>query len=175
MRGARFFLVALVTTLLVPALSSAQTPGEIWVKLVGSDYCKPFLDGAEYEAHDFENNGYKLVIRVDDIETEHTFEMRPSNDALGPVSVTTVAKKFKPKRIRGERARRMVMPYTAKFVKRPPPPPPAPKKPAAPPKAPEKPATPEKPEKPATPEKPAAPEKPAKPATPEKATPSKAN
>ncbi len=116
-RSAGTLFVALA--LLAPALVSAQEkPGELWITLVGTDYAKPYLEGGEYDDHEFLNNGTKLVIRISDIETEHTFTIKPHDDSLAPMDVTTIAKKFKPKRVRGQRARRLVQTFKLKFEKK---------------------------------------------------------
>lgn len=113
--------VALFVALALPAVAAADEakPGEIWVTLKGNDYAKPFLDGQEYEDHEFEKNGLKLVIRVDDIAVPYTFEVRPSNSALRTITVETETAAFKATRIRGKRARRMVMKFTANFTAKP--------------------------------------------------------
>ena len=93
--------------------------GEIWVTLKGSDYAKPYFEGTEYEDHEFEKNGFKLVIRIEDYTRPITFEVRPSVGDFAPIEITTVPKKFRPTRIRGQRERRWVYKTKAVFKKAP--------------------------------------------------------
>ena len=148
--------LAAVVLLGIPSLAHATTtPGEIWVTLKGSDYAKPFLDGSEYEDHEFEDNGFKLVIRLTDIDRAYDFELRPSNPELETGKVHAEKKDFKAKRLKKNEGR-MIYAVTVTFVKA---------KPAQDKPAQEKPAP--EPEKPAAvpePEKPAAAPEPAKPA-----------
>ena len=111
--------LALIATLAAPALASAQDtkPGELWITLKGNDYAKPYLDNQEYEDHEFEKNGTKLIIRIEDRSKPYTFELRPSLDGFVPVTITSVPKKFRAKRVSGSRERRMVYSAKAKFVK----------------------------------------------------------
>ena len=90
--------------------------GEIWLTLKGSDYAKPYVDGQEWEDHNFEKNGFKLVIRVEDVDQSITFEIRPSNGQLGPVTFTTDRSKFKVKRMK-RRSGRYIMAMTITFKK----------------------------------------------------------
>ncbi len=121
----------LVTLVLFPlvALADGPTPGEVWVALKGSDYCKPYEDGDEHSNHDFEDNGLKLVIRIDDTSVERTFEIRSVDESLAPVTISTVPKKFKRTRVKGEKLPRLVFKVDAKFAPKPKdpvePPPPA--------------------------------------------------
>lgn len=133
----RSLLTSLATALfLFPAIAMADGPaaGEIWVTLKGSDYCKPYEGGDEYSNHDFEDNGFKLVIRLDDYTTERTFEVRSVDESLAPVTVVTDAKKFKKTRVKGEKLPRLVMKVDAKFVPKPKDAPPPPAEPGAEPK-----------------------------------------
>ena len=102
------------------AAQAEERKGEVWIKLtpkrMGSDYAKPYVDGQEWEDHDYEQEGFKLVIRIQDIDKTWTFELRPSDSTLSPVTITTDPKRFKLKRIRG-RTGRYVMTHTIKFKK----------------------------------------------------------
>jgi len=113
--------------LLLPSVAAADmVPGEVWVTLKGNDYAKPFLEGEEYEDHEFRKNGTLLVIRLDDIATPYEFEIHPSLDTFEKVRISTADKKFRAKRVRGSRARRMVWATKLTFKKK------APKAPAPP-------------------------------------------
>ena len=99
-----------------PALAKEKvTSGEIWVALKGSDYAKPYFEGTEYQDHEFEKNGFKLVIRIEDYTKPITFEIRPSVGDFAPVEITTKPKKFRPTRVSGTRERRMVYKAKAAF------------------------------------------------------------
>ena len=119
-------LTVLVLSILVPT-AHAQTPGEVWVTLVGNDFAKPYYEGDEYSDHYHENMGKKLVIQLEDYQTVYEFELRPSLPDYEPFRFETDPKKFRPTRVRGERLRRMVMKITAHFKKKAAAPPPAPK------------------------------------------------
>lgn len=123
--------ILLSLCLLAPASAMAEgVPGEVWVTLVGTDYAKPYLENSEHEDHEFEDDGKKLVIRMGDISIPHSFEVRPHDDSLQIFEVTTDEKAFKATRIKGQKARRMVMKVTAKFPKKPADKPPEEPKPA---------------------------------------------
>ena len=135
-------IAGLLALLLSPLASAQGKPGEIWVTLKGADYAKPFQGGEEWSDHEFEDNGLKLIIRIPDTSVEQTFELRASDDSLGPVTITTVPKRFKPARVKGEKLPRLVFRADAKFVAKPkdapppPEPPPPPMFPDPPPEAP---------------------------------------
>ena len=114
-------LSVIVALLSMSALAVAQEAraGEIWLQLKGSDYARPSVDGETWEDHEFENDGYKLVIKVRDIDKVWEFELKPSNSALQTATFTTDPKKFKLKRIRG-RTGRYIMKGVVKFKKAPP-------------------------------------------------------
>jgi len=113
-------LVVLTMVTWTQAAQADERSGEVWVKLtpkrMGCDYAKPYVDGQEWEDHDFEQEGFKLVIRIADIDKEWSFVLRPSDSSLAPVTVTTDPKRFKLKRLRG-RTGRYIMTKTIKFVK----------------------------------------------------------
>jgi len=90
--------------------------GEVWLQLKGSDYARPSVDGEVWEDHEFEKDGYKLVIKLRDIDRVWEFELKPSNSSLAPATFTTDPKKFKLKRVRG-RTGRYIMKGTIKFKK----------------------------------------------------------
>ena len=102
----------------LPAVAKEKiTSGEIWVTLKNSDYAKPYFEGREYEDHEFENNGFKLVIRIADYNEPISFEVRPSVGDFAPITITTVPKKFRVTRVRGSRERRWVYKTKAVFKK----------------------------------------------------------
>lgn len=101
------------------AADNSGKPGEIWVDLKGADYTKPFEGEEEFSEHEFEANGFKLIIRIPDVGVERTFELRPSDDSLGPVTITTEPKKFKVARVKGDKLARLVYRASAKFVAKP--------------------------------------------------------
>ena len=110
-------VLALAAAVAAPTVALADPiPGEVHVKLVGSDYAKPYVDGDEHEDHEFLNNGRTLVIRIPDIESPVTFELRPSNSDLAPTTVTTDKKQFKRQRM-GRRLVKMVMKTSVTFKK----------------------------------------------------------
>ena len=110
--------VGCVSILASSAFAEEKTSaGEVWVTLKGADYAKPFFDGTEYENHEFEKNGTKLVIRIEDYNTEYTFELRSSLGDSAPVTITTIPKKFRATRVSGSRERRMVKKLKVTFKK----------------------------------------------------------
>ena len=107
-----------VLCLSAPAIAKEKvTSGEIWVTLKNSDYAKPYFEGREYEDHEFEKNGFKLVIRIADYNEPISFEVRPSVGDFAPITITTVPKKFRVTRVRGSRERRWVYKTKAIFKK----------------------------------------------------------
>lgn len=116
-----FPAMAVLTALLLPTIASAQEAqaGEVWVTLKGSDYAKPYLDNDEFDDHEFKTNGFLLVIRVEDVTRPWTFELRPSNSAMAPVTITTDPEKFRATRVSGSRLRRMVQKLQVTFVEAP--------------------------------------------------------
>ncbi len=126
---------SLMLAFLLPmvAMAEGNKPGEVWVTLKGADYCKPYQGGEEWSEHEFEATGFKLVIRLSNSDEPQTFEVKPSDDSLAPVTITTEPKKFKPARVKGEKLPRLVMKVDAKFEPKPATPPP---EPAAPPPGP---------------------------------------
>jgi hypothetical protein len=119
---------SLLFAVLLPMVAMAEggKPGEVWVTLKGADYCKPYQGGEEWSEHEFEANGFKLVIRLSNADEPQTFEVKPSDESLAPVTITTEPKKFKPARVKGEKLPRLVMKVDAKFEPKPAAPPPEP-------------------------------------------------
>ena len=109
-------VLPLAVVLLGASAWAEPIPGEIWVTLKGSDYAKPYLDGSEYEDHEFEDNGFKLVIRLTDIDRPYDFELRPSDPALEVAKVHTEKKDYKAKRLKKNEGR-MIFAVTVTFVK----------------------------------------------------------
>ena len=108
------------TLLFLPSAALAEekvSGGEIWVSLKGADYAKPYFDGSEYEDHEFEKNGYKLIIRIEDYSKPYTFELRASVGGFTPVEITSKPQKFRPTRVSGTRERRWVYKTKVKFNK----------------------------------------------------------
>jgi hypothetical protein len=115
----RFKLVVVLSVLFAFGGTSAaiaeEVPGEIWVKLVGSDYAKPYADNREFEDHEFEDNGFKLIIKLADYTNgAYYFTLKPSNPELAPVEIASNPKKFRRKKV-GRRDYRMVMRLKVKF------------------------------------------------------------
>ncbi len=114
--GALFAASVIAATVLPTAAWADAQPGEIWVTLKGTDYAKPFHEGSEFEDHEFADNGFKLIIRVTDVEKPWEFELRPSNPELATARFTTDKKLFKVKRIKGKEAR-LIATLVVKFEK----------------------------------------------------------
>jgi hypothetical protein len=115
----RFKLVVVLSVLFAFVGTSAaiaeDVPGEIWVKLVGSDYAKPYTDNREFEDHEFEDNGFKLIIKLADYTNgAYYFTLKPSNSELASVEIASNPKKFRRKKV-GRRDYRMVMRIKVKF------------------------------------------------------------
>ena len=126
--------ISLVSLLVCSGTAFAEdTPGEVWVQLKGSDYAKPFVENSEYADHEFEKNGFKLVIKLADYTSRvYEFTLKPSNPEMGSVVVETNPKKFRRKKV-GRRDYRMVMKVKVHFKKQSAAPPKAPvRKPKAP-------------------------------------------